>query len=250
MLNQALAIKSRVSGAFDISNVSGLVTWFKFNTNFTTIDADTDGDADIQWKSAHTDERQARQNTDAEEPSISGGYVTFDGTDDNLDIDTQITLGEFTMFIAVDLDGFVNETILGKNNDSNMFIRFGFQSDAAKFRFRRTSATYNQDGTMSEEMTSGRPNLMTIRCFDNGSNTTLQVRRATKTGSTITSTQVYENTNTSLVHTQNLVLNTIGVQSASSAPMDGKLYEWVVFDEKVSDDDITNIEKDILNRIS
>jgi hypothetical protein len=31
--------------------------------------------------------------------------------------------------------------------------------------------------------------------------------------------------------------------------MDGKLYEWVVFSEKVSDADITLIEEDILNRI-
>lgn len=240
---------AKVSSGFNISNASGLVTWFKFNTNISTADDDSDGDADISWTSSHTDGRVAKQTTDAQEPGTTAGYISFDGSDDNLDLNTQVTLGEFTMFLALDLDAFTNETIIGKNNDSNMFIRFGFQSDTSKFRFRRTSATYNQDGTMSESMTSGAVNLMAIRCFNNGSGTTLQVRRATKSGSTITTNQVYENTNSSLDYAQTLALNTIGVQSASSAPMDGKLYEWVVFNEKVSDADIALIEADILNRI-
>lgn len=240
---------AKVASGFNISSVSGLLTWFKFDTNISTADDDSDGDADIAWASSHTDGRVAKQTTDAQEPSTTLGYINFDGVNDNLDLDSSITLGEFTMFIALDLDDFNNETILGKSDSTSHFIRFGFQTNDDKFRFRRTSGTYQQDGTMTESMTSGSVNLMTIRSFNNGSNSTLQVRRATKSGSTITTNQVYENTTTAFSHAQDLILDTIGVQATSSAPMDGKLYEWVVFNEKVADADITLIEADILNRI-
>ena len=250
MLAHNLTLKSRVSSAFALTDVSGLVTWFKFNTNISTADQDSDGDADITWTSSHTDGRTATQSTDAEEPTTSSGYIDFDGGGDNLDLSSAITLGEFTIFLALDLDDFANETILGKSGSVDHFIRFGFQTLTDKFRFRRTNNTHQQDGIMSESMTSGTVNLMTIRCFDNGSNTTLQVRRATKSGSTITTNQVFENTSSSFVHTQDLILDTIGVQSTNSAPMDGKLYEWVVYNQKVSDANITLIEKDILNRVS
>lgn len=239
-----------VGAEFSLADISGLQLWLKFDTNISTADDDSDGDADIAWTSSHTDGRVAKQTTDAEEPSTTGGYINFDGGGDNLDLDSSITLGEFTMFLALDLDDFANETVLGKSGDVNHFIRFGFQNLDDKFRFRRTNNTHQQDGVMSEGMTSGAVNLMTIRCFDNGSNTTLQVRRATKSGGTITTNQVYENTNTAFSHAQDLILDTIGVQSTNSAPMDGKLYEWAVYNEKVSDADITLIENDILDRIS
>jgi len=240
---------AKVASGFNISSVSGLVTWFKFDTNISTADQDSDGDTDISWTSSHTDNRSAKQTTDSQEPSTTGGYISFDGTNDNLDLNSSFTLNEFTMFIALDLDVYTNETIVGNITNAHNFIRFGFQNVANKFRFRRDTSTYNQDGTMSESMVSGVVNLMVIRCFNNGSGTTLQVRRATKSGSTITTNQVYEETSSSFHYDQDLTLDTIGVQTTASAPMDGKLYEWVVFNEKVSDADITLIEQDILNRI-
>jgi len=235
---------------FSIDSLDGLVTWFKFNTNISVVDQDSDGDADIGWTSSHTDNRSAKQITDAQEPSTTGGYIQFDGIDDNLDISSDIVLNEFVIFLALDLDVYTNETIIGNQTNAHDFLRFGFQNVANKARFRRTSSTYNDDFTMSEDMTSGTPNLMTIRCFNNGSGTTVQIRRATKSGSTITSNLVCEDTSSTFAYDQNLTINTIGVQTTGSALMDGKLYEFVVFSGTLSDANITAIEEDILNRVA
>ena len=239
-------------GGFDIANVPDLLTWFKFNTNISTADKDSDGDDDITWTASHTDARTARQTTDAEEPNLVAGYVHFDGSNDNLDLSSDLTLGEFTMFLAIDFDGLSNETVLGKTDDSQMFMRFGFQNLANKFRFRRgNAATNNVDGIMSEDLTIGSVNLITItsKLTAGTSDSTLQIERSTKSGSTITTNQVYEVTDTTFSHTDNLVIDTIGVQTAASAPADMKLYEFVVFSAKVPDAIRANIQQDILNRI-
>ncbi|QDP67566.1 MAG: hypothetical protein GOVbin568_5 [Prokaryotic dsDNA virus sp.] len=249
-----LQTKVKTPTGFSISNLDGLVTWFKFNTNISVADQDSDGDADISWTSSHTDGRNARQNVDAQEPSTTGGYIQFSGLTgsdaDNLDISSDIELNEFVIFLALDLDVFTNETIIGNRTNAHDFLRFGFQNLANKARFRRTSSSYNDDFVMSEDMTSGTPNLMTIRCFNNGSSTTVQIRRATKSGSTITTNQVCEEIGSTFAFDQTLTLNTIGVQTTNSAPMEGKLYEFVVFSGTLSDANIALIEADILNRVA
>ncbi len=251
LASRLLKLQTKViTSGFSIDRLDGLVTWFKFNTNISVADQDSDSDADIAWTSSHTDNRVARQTVDAEEPTTTGGYIHFDGSNDNLDISSNIVLNEFVMFLALDLDDFTNETILGNSGSASDFLRFGFQNLPAKARFRRTSGTYNDDFVMSEDMTSGTPNLMTIRCFDNGSGTTVQIRRATKSGATITTNQVLEDTSSTFSFAQDLTINTIGVQSTSSAAMDGKLYELLVFSGTLSDANIALIEEDILNRVA
>ncbi len=240
-------------GAFDIGSLSGLQTWFKFNTNISTSDRDSDGDNDITWTSSHTDGRTASQSTDAKEPTTTSGYIHFDGTDDILNISSDITLNTFTMFIAVDFDAFTNETVLGRQGDSQHFLRFGFGNNAANFRFRRISGTYNQDGTMSEDLTSGAVNLITIKCFEtpsSGGDTTLQVERSTKSGSTITTNQVYSNVDTTFKHGQDFILSQIGAQATTGGVADMKLYEVAMFNALLADADIQNVQNDILNRTS
>jgi len=240
------------SSGFNIGDLDDLATWFKFGTSITTADRDGDGDNDISWSSSHTDGRTASQTTDAEQPTTTSGYIHFDGTNDNLDLSSSISLTTFTMFLAIDFDNLSNETVLGKTDDSQMFMRFGFQNLANKFRFRRgNAATNNVDGIMSEDLTIGSVNLITItsKLTAGTSDSTLQIERSTKSGSTITTNQVYEVTDTTFSHTDNLVIDTIGVQTAASAPADMKLYEFVVFSAKVPDAIRANIQQDILNRI-
>ena len=241
------------SSGFNIGDVGNLYTWFKFGTNISTADRDSDGDNDITWTSSHTDGRTATQTTDALEPTTTSGYIHFDGSDDNLDLSSQLTLTTFTMFVAIDFDGLSNETVFGKDNDAQMFMRFAFQNDAAKFRFRRGNpATNNVDGTMEENLTTGEINLLTIRSFQTSgtSNTTLKIERSTKSGGTITTNEVFSHESSTFLHTDNLVLNTIGVQATGSSPADMKFYEWAVFDANLSDSTRQNIQEDILNRTS
>ena len=241
--------------AFSLDQVSNLVTWFKFNTNISVADRDSDGDADISWTSSGSDGITAFQTTDNQEPTTTGGYIHFDGAGgsdaDNLDMDSTLTLNEFTMFIAMDLDATTNETVLGEQTNTQHFLRFGFGNAANNFRFRRgNAATNNEEGPMTESITTGEVNLMTIRCFNTPStaNTTLEIRRSTKSGGSITTNQVFNETGSTFLFGDDLLINTIGVQGGSGGPMDGKLYELAVYTGKVSDSDVALIEENILNR--
>ena len=156
------------------------------------------------------------------------------------------------MFIAMDLDATTNETIVGEQTNTQHFIRFGFGNAADNFRFRRgNAATNNEEGPMSESITTGEVNLMTIRCFNTPStaNTTLEIRRSTKSGSTITTNQVFNDTGSTFLFGDDFLVNTIGVQGGSGGPLDGKLYELAVYTGKVSDSDVALIEENILNRV-
>tara|TARA_R100001443_G_scaffold22242_2_gene34424 strand:+ start:4662 stop:5441 length:780 start_codon:yes stop_codon:yes gene_type:complete len=240
-------------GAFDIGNLDDLVTWFKFNTNISTADRDSDGDNDITWTSSHTDARTASQTTDLQEPTTTSGYIDFDGSEDNLDLSSQLTLTQFTMFLAIDFGSLSNETVLGKTNDADMFLRFGYQTNAAKFRFRRgDAATNNVDGVMDESLTTGEINLITIRCFQTagGSDTTLKIELSKISGGEVTTNEIYSEDDSTFDHGDNLALNTIGVQTTNSAAADMKLYEWVVFDANLTSATRRNIQIDILNRTS
>ena len=236
---------------FSLDQVSNLAVWFQFNTNISTADRDSDGDADITWTSSGSDGITASQTTDNQEPTTTGGYIHFDGSNDNLDMSSTLTLNEFTMFIAMDLDATTNETIVGEQSNSQHFLRFGFGNAANNFRFRRGSAaTNNQEGPMSESITTGAVNLITIRCFatPSTSDTTLEIRRSTKSGSTITTNQVFNNDDSTFLHEDDFLVNTIGVQGGSGGPLDGKLYELAIYTGKVSDSDVALIEENILNR--
>ena len=238
--------------AFSLSQVSNLATWFQFNTNISVADSDSDGDADISWTSSGSDGIVASQTTDSQEPTTTSGYIHFDGSNDNLDMSATLTLNEFTMFIAMDLDATTNETIVGEQTNTQHFIRFGFGNAADNFRFRRgNAATNNEEGPMSESITTGEVNLMTIRCFNTPStaNTTLEIRRSTKSGSTITTNQVFNDTGSTFLFGDDFLVNTIGVQGGSGGPLDGKLYELAVYTGKVSDSDVALIEENILNRV-
>tara|TARA_R100000773_G_C4219332_1_gene117901 strand:- start:1007 stop:1774 length:768 start_codon:yes stop_codon:yes gene_type:complete len=251
-LGNSIISSPKLGSAFSLDQVSNLATWFQFNTNISVADSDSDGDADISWTSSHTDGIVASQTTDNQEPTTTGGYIHFDGSNDNLDMDSTLTLNEFTMFIAMDLDATTNETILGEQTNTQHFLRFGFGNAANNFRFRRgNSATNNEEGPMSESITTGEVNLMTIRCFNTPStaNTTLEIRRSTKSGSTITTNQVFNDTGSTFLFADNLLINTIGVQGGSGGPMDGKLYELAIYTGKVSDSDVALIEENILNRV-
>lgn len=240
------------SSGFNIGDLSDLATWFKFGTSINTADRDGDGDNDITWTSSHTDGRTATQTGVLEKPTTTSGYIHFDGTNDNLDLSSSISLTTFTMFLAIDFDDLSNETVLGKTDDSQMFMRFGFQNLANKFRFRRGDGGVNNvDGVMSEDLTTGAVNLITIRSFQtpSTSNSTLKVERSTKSGDTITTNEVFSNTHTTFIHTDSLVLDTIGVQTTFSSPADMKLYEWVVFNADLSDSTRQNVQNDILTRI-
>lgn len=251
-LGNSITGGAALEDAFSLDQVSNLATWFQFNKNISVADSDSDGDADISWTSSHTDGIVASQTTDSQEPTTTSGYIHFDGSDDNLDMDSTLTLNEFTMFIAMDLDATTNETVLGEQTNTQHFLRFGFGNAANNFRFRRgNAATNNEEGPMSEDITTGEVNLMTIRCFNtpSTSNTTLEIRRSTKSGGTITTNQVFNDTGSTFLFADDLLINTIGVQGGSGGPMDGKLYELAVYTGKVSDSDVALIEENILNRV-
>jgi len=250
-LGNGITSSPRLSSAFSLDQVSNLATWFQFNTNISVADSDSDGDADISWTSSGSDGIVASQTTDSQEPTTTSGYIHFDGSNDNLDMSATLTLNEFTMFIAMDLDATTNETIVGEQTNTQHFLRFGFGNAANNFRFRRgNAATNNQEGPMSASITTGEVNLITIRCFQtpSSSDTTLEIRRSTKSGDTITTNQVFNNVDSTFLHGDDFLVNTIGVQGGSGGPMDGKLYELAIYTGKVSDSNVALIEENILNR--
>tara|TARA_R100001443_G_scaffold28373_2_gene41530 strand:- start:1475 stop:2455 length:981 start_codon:yes stop_codon:yes gene_type:complete len=217
---------SLATDIFSLSDVTGLVLHYKFNT---ALAATTDG---IQWTDQSDQSNNGTQTVDAAEPTIENGYLTFDGTSDFVNFASTVSLNETTIFMAVYIAAYTTETTLGNVGNSNMFGRF---SNSTTFRFRRGGAGGGENVDISH---TALPvdTLMLITLQQTGD--TLFMRRdASQIGSG------------SILASNTFETNNYGTQNGGGL-FGGRLYEVAIYNNSISDANRTLVEADIMDRLS
>ena len=104
---------------FDLASNSDLTIWLKFDTGITDS-----GGVVSQWDDSSGNSNHATQTTAGNRPTTSGGKVTFDGTDDQLDFATRND-NAFTAIFAIDLNesGTLNNEVLLGNSSAGWAIK-------------------------------------------------------------------------------------------------------------------------------
>ena len=218
---------------FQLTSVTGLKAWYKFNTGITL---DTNSGTEtvvLQWadSSGNTDKDMdltlaTSLTENVANYSSSTGGIEFRSSDKsilNTDSD-QLNLGAFTIFGVIDIveSGAANEAILGRlGNDE---LRFYRGSSASGFRARINGA--NKDINLDSNLPNDKLLFTVIRA----SNGTISVRINGTTQS-----------NTSSLAITNL-FDFLRIGNAST---DSDVYEIAIYDNEVSADNITLIENNI-----
>ena len=244
MLGLANSITAGGLPAFELTSLTSLKLWWKFNT-ITTPDADSDGDTDIYWTDSSGNNKNALQTTDAQEPNITNGYLAF--TDDNVDkltvVDSDYNAASLTvnactiMMVLEDVDGDY-DTTLGSSSVSNTWLRL--QNNNTDFRWRRggNSGGMNiENATFTTARPNGVPYLLTF--INNSDNDIIAYMNGVQVFS---QTDVVDPTN-------DFIINQFGTQDASATPFGGNLYECAVFNEALSDNDRAEAEQNIMDRV-
>ena len=218
------------------STLDSLTLWL---SNDTGVIEDTDGTGVTQWTDQSTNANHAKQNeaSDAFQPIVANGGVTFDGNNDFLLFDSEISLNEFHIFIVLALDATSSETIFGES-EAGDFLRFGqgglnnsirFQAQGSQFDFNGFTPVISDDGTKQLfEFSRDEGTTDNVTLTVNGS------EHGTKADSD-TSADQFE-------------IDAVGIRNTINLqfPMEGVIFEVVIFNSKLSATDATKV-RDYLN---
>ena len=218
---------------FQLTSVTGLKAWYKFNTGITL---DTNSGTEtvvLEWadSSGNTTEdmdltlaTSITENAANYNPVSSG--VEFRTSDKSfLDTDSdELNLGAFTIFGVIDIveSGAANEAVLGRlGNDE---LRFYRGSSATGFRARINGV--NKDINLDSSLPTGKLLFAVIRASDG----TISVRINGTTQS-----------NTSTL----AITSLFDFLRIGNATTDSDVYEVAIYDNEVSSANITLIENNI-----
>lgn len=218
----------------------GLQLWLPNASNDPFSDALTLNGSDVsQWNDKSGNSNHARQSTASFQPAAADGGADFTKADSHrLDLSSDLVLGQFHIFMVLELDTLVNETILGNTGDSGEFIRI---VDANSYRHKANSGveTVIFDYTSGKTVSTGTKFLYevfrdanSIEVFVDGDHFTASVASG--------SNQSDPN--------KPITINQIATQRNNSTNLDGHIYEVVIFNEVLGGDVLTNVRNEINTR--
>ena len=224
-------VTSGVSSEFNIISTSPDL-WLQFNTGQTTVDADSDGDSDIQWADSSGNGNQATSTNDVKQGSFNSGAWKSGDNSDFLALDSAITLADdYTIFMVFTVEN-TSDSFIGGTTTAD-FMRFGQSNNAATMRVRHSGATNNI--TFDTNPSVGKGMFKISRNADGDELTVTQ-----------NSTTLCMDAGT--VSTNNM---TIGkVPSGAAGLADDYLWEVVIYNRAVTASESALIEADILTRTS
>jgi hypothetical protein len=219
---------------FDLTSVSSLQAWYKFDTNITLNGSDVAG-----WGDNSGNSNDLRQTTASKQPAYNSGDIHFDGSDDFLGLSSNLDFNSgFTVMavISTDTTSSSNQTLFSGAATGKNFFRY----DSTLWRFRPESGSQSQ-GTVIHELTNGEKFLLTVVGSISGSTLNFAVR---DNGSAIGNSNCPEAVNSGKFQFTNIATHA----GASNQYWDGKISEFAVFDSALSGDDLTNAEDDLMTR--
>lgn len=227
------------SGEFTIDGLAGLVAWYKFDTGQTKTESNTVSAWDNAEGTAGLD---LVQPTSAKQPAYSSGKVTFDETDDFMRTDTianTLLTDNFTILAAIKThDTSVNNQTLWSGSLDGNGKNF-FRYDQTNWKFRPRAGSGSQ-ATINHTLTNNELFLLTIVGTPSGSTINVAIR---DNGSAIGNADCPVATNSNVFN-----FDRIGDHNETSQLWDGEINEFVVFNQTLTGNDLTNAEADIMDR--
>ena len=220
-------------GGFDISSVSGLQRWYKFQTGITL-----NGSNVSQWDDQSGNNVHLAQSTATQQPAYNAGNVHFDRVNDKMSMGANIALTTFTIFMVIETDttSSNNQTLFsGAVSNGQDFFRY----DLTLWRFRPSSGAASQQ-TISHALTNGEKFLLTVVGTDDSGTLNFAIRdnKAAIGNATCNSTAGSDTFN----------LQVIGDHNNTNQLWDGKISEIVVFNTALTGTDLDNVESDLMTR--
>ena len=236
-----LTHSSFVGDEFTIDSLSGLVAWYKFDTGQTVTGSNTVSAWDNAEGTAGLDLVQL---TEAKQPAYSSGKVTFDETDDFMRTDTISNTNltdNFTILAAIKTHStsVANQTLWSGSDDGNgkNFFRY----DGTLWRFRPKAGAASQ-ATIAHTLTNNELFLLTIIGTPSSGTINIAIR---DNGVAIGNADCPSATNSNVFN-----FDRIGDHNETGQLWDGEINEFVVFNQTLTGDDLTNAEADIMARNS
>lgn len=231
-----------LQSAFSLDQISDLEAWYKFDTNITL-----NGSNVSAWGDSSGNGNDLTQSTASDQPAYNSGDVHFDETNDNMVMDTMLTLTAsdgFTILavVSTDDDNTNNQTLfsgadsIGDAADNG---RNFFRYDNTLWRFRPESGGGSQQ-TIVHGLVDDEKFLITVIGSNDGGSLNFAIR---DNGSAIGNA-----TCGSAAGSDTFKLNVVGDHNQANQLWDGKISEFVVYSNNLTGDDLTNAEDDLMTR--
>lgn len=234
-LGNSITSSPAISQPFSIGDISGLQLWLKYNTDITTVSG-----AVSQWNDQSGNDRHASQATASRRPAFSSGDVDFDGTDDRLELDSNLSFGVVSFFAVIDPQQATPTTESVVGSSSVNYIRVHQGGDVDRVTFRVTSGNISDQTNLTEDLPTDKFLLTVIRQSGTTDNVIVRVN-----GSVVTHTA-----NDDSDSSDNFTIKTIATSGGGLNPFDGLINEIAAYNVEVSGGDLTNVENDIMTRNS
>ena len=229
-------------GEFSLDQISDLEAWYKFDTNITL-----NGSNVSAWGDSSGNGNDLTQSTASDQPAYNSGDIHFDETNDNMVMDTMLTLTAsdgFTILaiISTDTTSTGNQTLfsgadsVGDSADNGKNF---FRYDTTLWRFRAESGASSQQ-TINHSLTNGEKFLLTVIGSNDSGSLNFAVR---DNGSAIGNASL-----SAVTSSDTFKLNVIGDHNQTNQLWDGKISEFVVYSNNLTGDDLTNAEDDLMTR--
>ncbi|MAN64455.1 MAG: hypothetical protein CMI60_21190 [Parvibaculum sp.] len=221
---------SSPTGSFELTNLSGLKLWLKYDTGITL-----NGSSVSSWADQSGESNNAAQATSSRQPNYGSGDIRFDGTDDRFDLTSQISLSSFSTFMVINPDATASMGVFG--SASNQCIRVHQGGDADRVTVKGVAGDSDQLN-LTQDLPQGNFLLSVTR---NGGGSTDNVRVF------INTTDVTDTARDSMIPAP-LTVNTVGSCTAAFLPFDGTINELAIYNTLLTGDEISDVQNNIMSR--
>ena len=228
---------------FSLDQISGLQAWYKFQTNITL-----NGSNVSAWGDSSGNGNDLTQSTASDQPAYNGGNVHFDETNDNMVMDTMLTLtasSGFTILavISTDATSTANQSLfsgadsVGDSGDNGANF---FRYDGTLWRIRPENGS-NGQVTITHSLTNDEKFLLTVIGSDDSGTLNFAVRDNGSAIGNATAADIGTGADT-------FKLNIIADHNQTNQLWDGKISEFAVYNSNLTGDDLTNVEDNMKTR--
>ena len=210
-----------------LDTIAGLQVWLQNGVGVTAA----------QWNDSSGNGNHAVQTTEGDQGALEDGGIDFSGG--NMDFTDKITLGSFTVFIALESNVEDSQSLIG-NADGSDFIRIN-QTASNEFRSNRTGigaliVSHSTDFTYEGEGSGVERFVMMFRQEDDN---TVDIG----VNADIDSFALSSSTGA------DMEFEHLGSQNAGkSNPFNGTIYEVAIYNSNLSAGDATLVREDMASR--
>ena len=228
-LSLGLSASTSTYMPFTLASVGSLSLWLQ-NNKSVAVD---------RWSDSSGSDNHATQSTEANQATVSGGGLDFDGTNDFYEFQNQITVAHnagFCLAFVIDLDNVTNNTITGQSGPNDTiritdgttltFITTNPSSTGITTSFVCPSNTFTTSKALFVfNRSAGASNRLTL--FKNGSQVTADVDNSVNEA-------IGENPH-------GFEIEYIGTDASGGKEFDGKILELAFWSKSLSATEIADV---------